>query len=684
MEHIGKAIFAGFVLALLLLVSSAGAASSAYVTRDGNQVFVVDTMTDTVTSQIEVGVSSWWAVATPDGKKVYVSTSNDISVIDTAANAVTKTIPTGAMTRPVMSRDGRYVYVANGGSVDAIDTATDGVRTVVELNNVNYVSVSPDGGTLYVSYTDESYQGQVAVVDAATGSIATTYAVGAGAVGSVVTPDGRKLYMAQDQVIGVIDLNSGAIRQINTGVVSYMLTLSPAGDKVYAGADGKVIVIDTASDTIVAESAAYPGGYPSGIAITGDGDKLYVSVGTTVQVIDTGNDQVIGQIEMGHDAGGIAIAAVSSGPTPVVPIKITSFTATPKNGRAPFDVNMDVQIAGTPARYVLVGYFNGIKTGQTEGTTIASWTEHVNGDTRPGVYRGTLQVWDAAGNTDTKAATFTVLPPLPPVAQFTASVVTGKAPLSVQFTDQSTNGPTEWRWVFGDGATSTVQNPTHTYAKAGTYNVVLVAKNAGGADQEVKSRYITVTGPVAAPIKITSFTATPKNGRAPFDVNMDVQIAGTPARYVLVGYFNGIKTGQTEGTTIASWTEHVNGDTRPGVYRGTLQVWDAAGNTDTKAATFTVLPPLPPVAQFTASVVTGKAPLSVQFTDQSTNGPTGWKWVFGDGATSTAQNPTHTYTKAGTYTVALVVKNAGGADLEMKKAYIVVTGTAPRPPRLNR
>ena len=79
-------------------------------------------------------------------------------------------------------------------------------------------------------------------------------------------------------------------------------------------------------------------------------------------------------------------------------------------------------------------------------------------------------------------------PPAAPTASFVFSVPTGS--FTVSFTDTSTGNPTSWKWNFGDGFTSNVQNPTHTYAVAGTYNVVLVVSNAGGtsapATQAVK------------------------------------------------------------------------------------------------------------------------------------------------------------------------------------------------------
>jgi len=83
--------------------------------------------------------------------------------------------------------------------------------------------------------------------------------------------------------------------------------------------------------------------------------------------------------------------------------------------------------------------------------------------------------------------------------------------------------------------------------------------------------------------------------------------------------------------------------------------------------------PTLPVAAFTASPTSGTAPLTVSFTDQSTGSPTGWSWDFGDGATSTLQNPGHTYDAAGSYTVSLTVTNADGSDTETKVDYIVVS-----------
>jgi hypothetical protein len=95
-------------------------------------------------------------------------------------------------------------------------------------------------------------------------------------------------------------------------------------------------------------------------------------------------------------------------------------------------------------------------------------------------------------------------------------------------------------------------------------------------------------------------------------------------------------------------------------------------NTCVIGVAFTGLPPTPG-AGFSGTPTSGAVPLSVEFTDESTNAPTSWAWDFGDGDTSTDQNPTHVYEAPGVYTVALTATNAGGGDTETKVAYVVVT-----------
>lgn len=84
-----------------------------------------------------------------------------------------------------------------------------------------------------------------------------------------------------------------------------------------------------------------------------------------------------------------------------------------------------------------------------------------------------------------------------------------------------------------------------------------------------------------------------------------------------------------------------------------------------------------PEADFSADVTSGVAPLTVSFTDLSTNSPTSWSWDFdNDGVEdSNVQNPSYAYTVDGTYTVSLTVGNSAGSDIEVKASYITVGST---------
>jgi len=111
---------------------------------------------------------------------------------------------------------------------------------------------------------------------------------------------------------------------------------------------------------------------------------------------------------------------------------------------------------------------------------------------------GTFNTTLASSTTNRKVGFTVAVPGIaapPPVANFTGTPLTGNWPLTVAFTDASTGSPTSWAWTFGDGGTSSSQNPSHTYAAAGTYTVTLVATNAGGSDTKTRTGYVTVGNP---------------------------------------------------------------------------------------------------------------------------------------------------------------------------------------------
>ena len=113
----------------------------------------------------------------------------------------------------------------------------------------------------------------------------------------------------------------------------------------------------------------------------------------------------------------------------------------------------------------------------------------------------------------------------------------------------------------------------------------------------------------------------------------------------------------------------------PGTYNVKLTATNENG-TDSKLSTITVLErPLLPVASFNNNATSGYAPLSVQLNDTSTGAPTQWFWDFGDGANSTEQNTTHTYSAAGNYNVNLTVNNTNGTDSKSTTITVITQPT---------
>ncbi len=273
--------------------------------------------------------------------------------------------------------------------------------------------------------------------------------------------------------------------------------------------------------------------------------------------------------------------------------------------------------------------------------------------------------------------------PLPLEAEFTAEPTIGPEQLTVQFTSQSTGNITGWLWDFGDETTSIDPNPSHVYQEAYSYTVSLTVTGPDGSDTETKKNFIQLFIPLAPD---ADFTREPISINAPMTVQFTDQ-STCPATIIIRTngglYITSMESAPYGGITTWSW-DFGDGQTSteqnpthtyqgPGSYTVRLEVVGPGGSdTETKKDYIHLTMPSVPVANFTATPRSGDGPLVVQFTDNSAGHISSRLWDFGDGTTSTEQNPAHTYMykNIADYTVSLSVTGMGGSGTETKTDYI--------------
>jgi PKD repeat protein len=235
-----------------------------------------------------------------------------------------------------------------------------------------------------------------------------------------------------------------------------------------------------------------------------------------------------------------------------------------------------------------------------------------------------------------------------PIASFTASALSGTAPLTVNFSAILSNDPdgiiTTYEWDFGDGSSGTGKSASHTYTASGTFTVVLRVTDDDGA-QDTAQKTITVlpgggnggggTGPTA------SFTATPLVGAAPLTVTFNAS-ASSYAGHAITYYSWDFGDGVT-GTGMT--TSHTYSPSVTTTYHVVLRIIasDNTEGTASKDITVTVSTPTPPsdapTASFTASPNKQVAPLGIDF-DPSNSSASGdrvldkFLWTFDDGSSA--------------------------------------------------
>jgi PKD repeat protein len=329
----------------------------------------------------------------------------------------------------------------------------------------------------------------------------------------------------------------------------------------------------------------------------------------------------------------------------VTPALVASFTYTPTSPVAGQAVQFMDTSTGSPTSW---------QWSSSDGATSTSQNpSHIF--TTAGSYTVTLTVVYSTGSRSA-SQTITVLPPPALSASFTYSPSSPVAGQAIQFTDTSTGNPTSWLWNFGDNTTSTSKNPSHTFATATSYTVTLTVTNSS-ASKSV-SQTINV---LPASTFTASFTYSPSSPAAGQVVYFTDTSTGNPTSWQWNFGDGATSTSQNPSHAYATAAS----------YTVTLTVTNSSGS-KSASQTITVLSAF--AASFTYSPSSPAIGQAVQFTDTSTGSPTSWQWNFGDSATSTIQNPSHTYAAAGSYWVNLIITK--GTDSQSTSQMITVRGPA--------
>ncbi len=280
-----------------------------------------------------------------------------------------------------------------------------------------------------------------------------------------------------------------------------------------------------------------------------------------------------------------------------------------------------------------------------EVTAIAAYgTGNINFSIPDGAVLGTTRlrirdVWNTIGISpcleygygETEDYNVNITPGYPPIADFTYS-----GDPTVTFTNLTIYTTDSWFWDFGDGGTSTLENPVHLYTTNGTYEVCLTATNVLGSDTHCEDVVISTYLP---PVAMFDYTGDPL---------VTFTDLSTEDPYEWFWEFD-------DGVTSTEQNpEHTY--TLNGVYNVCLTSTNAVGS-DTYCENVSIITYIPPAALFEFS-----GDPTVTFTDLSSEDPTEWFWDFGDGGTSTEQNPEYTFASNGTYYVCLTATNAVGSN----------------------
>jgi len=281
-----------------------------YVPNFGDgTVSVIDTFSNTLSAPaLTVGTAPATVAVSGDESVAYVAnnSSNTVSVINTATNAVLTTVAVGNNPAGVaVSPNGANVYVTNfnSGTVSVINAATNTVISTVNIGGNPYgVALSPNGAFAYVANNQNN---SVSVINTATNTVTATIAVGERPINIAVSPNGASVYVTNQfgNSVSVISTSTNSVTTIPVGANPYGVAFSPNGQQVYVtygGATGMVAVLNASTNAIITTIAVGSGA--GGVSFSPDGSRAYIenSGAGTVSVINTATDTIIQTITVGN------------------------------------------------------------------------------------------------------------------------------------------------------------------------------------------------------------------------------------------------------------------------------------------------------------------------------------------------------------------------------------------------
>lgn len=299
-----------WILSVFLLPLAPLFANTAYL-GEGTTLTLLDTATNSITGTIPQGGSVVLIAITPDNRFAYVTEANDsVAVIDTATNTVFTTISLAPGSAPIgiaITPNGQFAYVAdqNNGTVSIISIATNQVVGAIPgFVDPWGIAITPNGQFAYVVDLNGGVSpGYVSVIDLSTNTIVVpSIVVERGPTAIAITPDGLQAYVTNenDNSVSVISTASNTvIATIAVGINPFQVAVSPNGQFVYVSnnaytsiTNSSVSVISTATNSVVATIPLDSSG-PADLAVTPDGQTLYVTSTIGTYAISTATNQVL-------------------------------------------------------------------------------------------------------------------------------------------------------------------------------------------------------------------------------------------------------------------------------------------------------------------------------------------------------------------------------------------------------